>query len=77
LIGPHANLSTIAVHEANHSWQKPYGVFVHGTGIEGYILAGRQDALWDMLLAALNDATAIFVTSDYVKQALLAPYISR
>jgi glycosyltransferase involved in cell wall biosynthesis len=76
LLTHHANLSTIAVHEANQSWQKPYGVFAHGTGIEGYILARRRDVLWDMLLAALNHVTAIFVTSEYVKQALLAPYIS-
>jgi len=43
-IGHHANLSAVAVHNVANKFNKPYVLFLHGTGIEP-----RHDGLWDKL----------------------------
>jgi len=72
-IGHHANLSAVAVHNVANRHNKPYVLFVHGTGIEP-----RQEGLWDdenwkMISNAVVKANGIIVTTDYVRDVLVNP----
>jgi len=74
-IGHHANLSAVAVHNVAKEFDKPYVLFVHGTGIEP-----RHDGLWDdknwkMIVTAILEAKGIIVTTDYVRDSLIKPLI--
>ncbi len=74
-IGHHANLSAVAVHNVAKEYNKPYVLFVHGTGIEP-----RHEGLWDnenwkMIVEAIVEAKGIIVTTDYVKDSLIKPLI--
>jgi glycosyltransferase involved in cell wall biosynthesis len=72
-IGHHANLSAIAVHDIATKFQKPYVLFLHGTGIEP-----RHDGLWDdqnweLIEKAIRKAKGIIVTTEYVRDELIKP----
>ena len=74
-IAHHANLSSVAVHNIAKEFNKPYVVFVHGTGIEP-----RHENLWDdenwaMIKTAILEAEGIMVTTEYVRDELVKPII--
>jgi glycosyltransferase involved in cell wall biosynthesis len=61
------------VHNVANRHNKPYVLFVHGTGIEP-----RQEGLWDdenwkMISNAVVKANGIIVTTDYVRDVLVNP----
>lgn len=74
-IGHHANLSAIAVYNIAEKYNKPYVLFLHGTGIEP-----RHDGLWDdknweLIEEAILMAKGIIVTTEYVRDELIKPII--
>ncbi len=74
-IGHHANLSAVAVHHVAKRYQKPYVLFLHGTGIEP-----RHEGLWDdqnwaLIKQAILEAKGIMVTTEYVRDELVKPLI--
>lgn len=74
-IGHHANLSAVAVHNIAGKFNKPYVLFLHGTGIEP-----RHDGLWDdqnwtLIQHAIQQANGIIVTTEYVRDELIKPLI--
>ena len=74
-IGHHANLSAVAVHNVAKKFNKPYVLFLHGTGIEP-----RHDGLWDdknwkLIQNSIEEANGIIVTTEYVRDELIKPLI--
>lgn len=74
-IGHHANLSAVAVHNVAEKYNKPYVLFLHGTGIEP-----RHEGLWDdknwaLIQNAIEEAKGIIVTTEYVRDELIKPLI--
>ncbi len=75
-IGHHANLSAVAVHNVANEFNKPYVLFVHGTGIEP-----RHESLWNydnwnLIVNAIEEAKGIIVTTEYVRDSLIKPLIN-
>jgi len=75
-IGHHANLSAIAVHNVAKQFNKPYVLFVHGTGIEPRHEGLWDDENWKMIVDAVTEANGIIVTTDYVRDSLIKPLIN-
>ena len=74
-IAHHANLSCVAVHNIAKEINKPYVVFVHGTGIEPRHEELWNDANWQMIKNAIVEAEGILVTTEYVRDILVKPVI--
>jgi len=74
-IGHHANLSAVAVHNIAKKYNKPYVLFVHGTGIEPRHEGLWDDENWKMIVEAIVEAKGIIVTTDYVRDSLIKPLI--
>ena len=74
-IGHHANLSAVAVHNIAKEFDKPYVLFVHGTGIEPRHEGMWDDDNWKLIVNALIEAKGIIVTTEYVRDSLIKPLI--
>ena len=74
-IAHHANLSCVAVHNIAREINKPYVVFVHGTGIEPQHEKLWDDANWQMIKNAIIEAKGVLVTTKYVRDILVKPII--
>ncbi|MFK5856070.1 MAG: glycosyltransferase family 4 protein [Bacteroidota bacterium] len=74
-IGHHANLSAVAVNSVAKEFNKPYVLFVHGTGIEPRHENLWNDTNWQMISNAIVEAKGIIVTTDYVRDELIKPLI--
>ncbi len=75
-IGHHANLSCVAVHNIAKRYDKPYTVFVHGTGIEPKHEGLWNDKNWKLIQESLLEANGLIVTTEYVRDQLVMPLIS-
>lgn len=75
IIGHHANLSAVAVHNVAKKHNKPYVIFAHGTGIEPRHQGLWNDENWKMIKQALEQANGLLVTTDYVRDELIKPII--
>lgn len=75
-IGHHANLSAVAVHNVAKEFDKPYVLFVHGTGIEPRHEGLWNDDNWKLIVNAINEAKGIIVTTEYVRDSLIKLLIS-
>lgn len=75
LVGHHANLSAIAVHEVANRHGKPFYLFLHGTGIEPRHHGGYAVEVWDRIEAAIHAASGVIVTTDYVRDSLIQPLV--
>jgi len=76
VIGHHANLSAVAVHNVCKRNDKPYVIFAHGTGIEPRHHGLWDDKNWNMIKTALLEANGVLVTTDYVRDELIKPLIN-
>lgn len=74
-IGHHANLSAIAVHNVATKFNKPYVLFIHGTGIEPRHEGLWDDQVWEQIKEAVEKARGIIVTTEYVRDELVKPII--
>jgi glycosyltransferase involved in cell wall biosynthesis len=75
VIGNHANLSAIATHAVAKQWQKPYVLFLHGTGIEPRHAGGYDDRIWNRIEQAILEAAGLLVTTEYVRDELVKPLV--
>jgi glycosyltransferase involved in cell wall biosynthesis len=75
-IGHHANLSAIAVHNIAKKYNKPYVLFLHGTGIEPRHQGYWDDQVWELIEEAVLQAKGLLVTTEYVRDKLIKPLIS-
>jgi glycosyltransferase involved in cell wall biosynthesis len=69
--GHHANLTAIATANVARRHNKPYVLFLHGTGIEPRLHGGYDDAVWESIEAAISGADGIIVTTEYVRDELV------
>jgi len=72
-IGHHANLSAVAVHNVAKRFNKPYVIFIHGTGIEPRHYGLWDDRNWEQIEKAILEAKGIMVTTEYVRDKLVKP----
>ncbi len=75
-IGHHANLSAVSVHKVAKEFDKPYVLFLHGTGIEPRHDGLWNDDNWQMIVSAIVEAKGIIVTTEYVRDSLIIPLIN-
>ncbi len=73
VIAHHANLTAVAARYYARRMGIPYVVFVHGTGIEPRHRGGYDDAVWDEVRSALEEADGLIVTTNYVRDELVRP----
>lgn len=71
VIGHHANLCAIAAANVSRRAGKPYVLFLHGTGIEPRHQGGYDDQLWSLIQDAIEGASGIIVTTEYVRDQLV------
>lgn len=71
LIGHHANLCAVAAANVSRRAGKPYVLFLHGTGIEPRHQGGYDDQLWSLIQDAIEGASGIIVTTEYVRDQLV------
>jgi len=69
--GHHANLTAIATATVARRHDKPYVLFLHGTGIEPRLHGGYDDAVWARIDDAIRAADGLIVTTDYVRDELV------
>lgn len=74
-IGHHANLSAIAVHNIASKYNKPYVLFLHGTGIEPRHEGLWNDQVWELIKKSIEQAKGIIVTTEYVRDELVKPVV--
>jgi len=75
-IGHHANLSAVAVQKVADRLNKPYVLFLHGTGIEPRQEGLWNDHNWELIKTAILRAKGIIVTTEYVRDELIKPLIA-
>lgn len=75
-IGHHANLTAIAVHRIAKKYNKPYVLFLHGTGIEPRHEQLWDDEVWKLIEDAIVNAKGIIVTTEYVRDELVKPIVN-
>lgn len=75
-IAHHANLSCVAVHNIAKKYQKPYTVFVHGTGIEPRHEGLWNDENWKLIERSLIESSGLLVTTEYVRDKLVKPVVN-
>ncbi|NNF22911.1 MAG: glycosyltransferase family 4 protein, partial [Saprospiraceae bacterium] len=71
VIGHHANLTAIATANICKRYNKPYVLFLHGTGIEPRHHGFYDDQVWELIEGAIKDANGIIVTTEYVRDQLI------
>ena len=71
VIGHHANLSAIATANICTKYNKPYVLFLHGTGIEPRHHGGYDDRVWELIEKAIKGANGLLVTTEYVRDELV------
>lgn len=71
VIGHHANLTAIATATVCRRHDKPYVLFLHGTGIEPRHHGFYDDALWQAIEDAIKKANGLIVTTEYVRDKLV------
>ncbi|MBT8258134.1 MAG: glycosyltransferase family 4 protein [Bacteroidia bacterium] len=71
VIGHHANLTAIATANVCKRHNKPYVLFLHGTGIEPRHHGFYDDEVWQTIENAIKDANGIIVTTEYVRDKLV------
>ncbi|MDH3283724.1 MAG: glycosyltransferase family 4 protein [Acidobacteriota bacterium] len=71
VLGHHANLSAIATASVARRAGKPFALFLHGTGIEPRHEGLYDDRVWSMIEEAIEGASGILVTTEYVRDALV------
>ncbi len=71
VLGHHANLSAIATASVARRAGKPYALFLHGTGIEPRHHGGYDDRVWSSIQEAIEGASGILVTTEYVRDHLV------
>jgi glycosyltransferase involved in cell wall biosynthesis len=71
VIGHHANLTAIATSNICKCYNKPYVLFLHGTGIEPRHHGFYDDELWKEIENAIKDANGLIVTTEYVRDYLV------
>lgn len=74
-IGHHANLSAVAVHNIAKRFNKPYVLFLHGTGIEPRHEGLWDDKNWELIKNAIEESNGILITTAYVRDELIKPLI--
>lgn len=75
-IGHHANLTAITVHRIAKKYNKPYVLFLHGTGIEPRHEQLWDDEVWKLIEEAIVNAKGIIVTTEYVRDELVKPIVN-
>lgn len=76
VIGHHANLIAIATANICQKHNKPYVLFLHGTGIEPRHMGLYDDALWELIQKAIIESNGIIVTTEYVRDELVRKLIN-
>lgn len=71
VFGHHANISAIATANVAGRAEKPYVLFLHGTGIEPRHEGKYDDRVWAMIQEAIQGAKGILVTTEYVRDQLV------
>lgn len=71
VIGHHANLSGLATANVCKRNNKPYVLFLHGTGIEPRHHGGYEDSVWALIEEAIKGANGLLVTTEYVREHLI------
>ncbi len=71
VLGHHANVSAVATANVARRANKPYALFLHGTGIEPRHEGLYDDRLWSLIQDAIEHAAGILVTTDYVRDQLV------
>lgn len=71
VIGHHANLVALATARVCQRHDKPFVLFLHGTGIEPRHHGGYDDRLWAEIEQAILSANGLLVTTDYVRDELV------
>jgi glycosyltransferase involved in cell wall biosynthesis len=74
-LGHHANLSAVATARVARRHDKPYALFLHGTGIEPRHEGLYADETWALIEDAVLGAAGILVTTDYVRDELVRPMV--
>ncbi len=71
IIGHHANISAVATWRVATRHKIPYVLFLHGTGIEPRHEGLYDDRLWALIQQAIEGASGIIVTTEYVRDHLV------
>ena len=71
VLGHHANLTAIATHRICKAHNKPFVLFLHGTGIEPRHFGHYDDGVWQQIQDAIDDADGLIVTTEYVRENLV------
>ncbi len=71
VIGHHANLTAIATANICKRYNKPYVLFLHGTGIEPRHHGLFDNAVWQLIEDAIKQANGIIATTEYVRDELI------
>ncbi|NNL79183.1 MAG: glycosyltransferase family 4 protein [Flavobacteriaceae bacterium] len=71
VIGHHANLTAIATANVCKRHDKPFVLFLHGTGIEPRHHGFYDDNLWQAIEDAIKGANGLIVTTEYVRDKLV------
>jgi len=75
VLGHHASISAIATANVASRARKPYVLFLHGTGIEPRHEGKYDDRVWAMIQEAIEGASGILVTTEYVRDRLVRDLI--
>lgn len=75
IIGHHANITAVATYRIASKNNKPYVLFIHGTGIEPRYEGKWDDNSWELIKKAIENAKGIIVTTEYVRDELVKPII--
>ena len=75
IIGHHANITALATYNIASQNNKPYVLFLHGTGIEPGHEGLWDDQSWELIQRSIKQADGIIVTTDYVRDELVKPLV--
>jgi glycosyltransferase involved in cell wall biosynthesis len=75
ILAHHANIPAIVASNVAREFNKPYVLFLHGTGIEPRYEGKWDNASWKLIKRAVLQANGIVVTTEYVKDELVKPMI--
>jgi glycosyltransferase involved in cell wall biosynthesis len=76
IIGHHANLTAIATANVAQRYNKPYVLFLHGTGIEPRHQGLYDNQIWQLIQSSIEHANGIIVTTEYVRDHLVRNLIN-
>ena len=75
IIAHHANIPAIATYNVAKKFNKPYVLFLHGTGIEPRHEGKWNNQAWELIKSAIQQANGIIVTTEYVRDVLVKTMI--